>query len=214
MWATLVMSFDVYVISLLPRGSSAKKPPHAARMPLNVRRTRTDPRFTSPGWRVMSLFGFGEQMYRMANVRMHPWAKHSVGAERVVVDPPRGLLAGMFMTGLLSSYVFCTFNRDQFALGPDGSYAAMDRVIDRITQGAERDQQRAVEMALEGANLSPIDWATVATQLLRTGELDYAANAFYIAYLGSDGEVAAYKDWMQQALLQQSEEGDGAAAAV
>ena len=112
------------------------------------------------------------------------------------------MLAGVFVASFASGAVFTWLNVESFNLSADRGYARVDRVVDQALVSTEQENARAVGLALRGERLEPLDWAVVGTHLQRSLAVDYAANAYYLAYVGSAGAVGAGRDWMHQVLLE------------
>ena len=117
------------------------------------------------------------------------------------VWPPAAYVAAMFAGGLFTGVTFTWLNVESLNYGVERTYARIDRAVDQTLVNTEKEYGRAVALALQGERLNPLDWVTVGTHLQKSLEIDYAANAYYLAYLASAGRVQAGRDWMHEALL-------------
>ena len=116
--------------------------------------------------------------------------------------PPLSWVAGVFAASFATGGIFTWLNVESLNFGSERSYAHVDRAIEATLASTEQDHARAVALGLRSDRLEPLDWVVVGTHLQRALETDYAANAYYLAYLTSAGSVKASRDWMHQVLLE------------
>jgi hypothetical protein len=102
----------------------------------------------------------------------------------------------------VSGVLFTWLNVESLNYGADRRYARVDRAVEQTLASTEREHGRAVALALSAGRLAPLDWVVVGTHLQRALATDYAANAYYLAYLTSAGSLPSGRDWLHQALLE------------